>query len=142
MSQPCPPLYPDRWLDLYRSHDYEQLSDAFLAILDHFREQTYFRLDDSSQYFINAFTKHFLYLFSQADYTLSDRHIHRFIQHNLTVSNLVALSSFKTTDAYLDLLLQQSQNFVKILTLYSARNRQYIDPKVFFDADAPLGHLD
>lgn len=50
MSQPCPPLYPDRWLDLYRSHDYEQLSDAFLAILDHFREQTYFRLDDSSQY--------------------------------------------------------------------------------------------
>ena len=46
------------------------------------------------------------------------------------------MSSFKTTDAFLQILQQQPQNLAKILALYSARNRVAFDRRAFFDAGA------
>jgi predicted O-linked N-acetylglucosamine transferase (SPINDLY family) len=48
------------------------------------------------------------------------------------------MSSFKTTDAYLDILREQPRNFAKILTLYSARNTVKFEYKALFDANPQL----
>lgn len=136
-----PQINPHELMQLYLSQQYEQLSDRFIQVLEHFETKTYFSLAPAAQYFINAFVQTFLYLFVQPDYILSDRHVSRFLQLNLTISNLVAISSFKTTDAYLEILRDQANNFAKFLTLYSARNTVRIDRDLLFAANPQLACL-
>ncbi len=126
---------------LYLSQEYDKLSDKFIQFLQHFENQTYLEIESNIQYLINTFLKNFLCLFTQAEYILSDKYVTRFIQLNLTISNLVAMSTFKTTDAYLEILREQPRNFVKILTLYSARNTVKFDCKSLFDANSQLACL-
>ena len=132
---------PLELLQNYLSKNYDLLSEQLIHILEHFDQVTYLELVSESHYFVNAFVKNFLYVFTQPDYLLSDRYVNKFIQLNLTISNLVAISDFKTTDPYLEILKLQPQNYAKILTLCSARNRFQIDRKAFFDASAILASL-
>ncbi len=132
---------PLELLQDYLSKSYDILSEKLIHVLDYFDQVTYLELLPESRYFINAFVKNFLYIFTQSDYLLSDRHISRFIQLNLTISNLVAISDFKTTDTYLELLKLQPQNYAKILTLCSARNNFKIDRQAFFDISPELASL-
>lgn len=132
---------PQELLQQYLSQNHDQLSQKLISILEHFEMSTYLELKIESQYFVNAFVKSFLYIFTQPDYLLSDTFVKRFIQLNLTISNLVAISDFKTTDAYLELLQLQPQNYAKILTLYSARNSFKLDRKAIFDASPALACL-
>ncbi|MDF0553390.1 hypothetical protein [Kamptonema sp. UHCC 0994] len=136
-----PQINPRELLELYRNQEYDQLSEIFLQVLEHFQNKTYYSLDISLRYFINVFVKNFLYLFTQPEYILSDRHVNLFIKHNLTISNLVAISSFKTTDAYLQILNDQPRNFAKLLSLYSARNTIKFDKKALFNANPQLACL-
>lgn len=136
-----PQINPRDLLELYRHQEYDQLSEIFLRVLEHFNNKTYYSLDISLRYFINVFVKNFLYLFTQPEYILSDRHVNLFIKHNLTISNLVAISSFKTTDAYLQILNDQPRNFAKLLSLYSARNTVKFDKQALFNANPQLACL-
>jgi hypothetical protein len=132
---------PKELLNLYLNQEYEQLSETLITILTHFQKVTYFRLDQQSQYFINVFIKNFLYLFTQPDYLISDRYVFPFIQLNPTISNLVAISSFKNTDFCLEILQDQERNFVKILTLYSPRNTVKFDYNILFNAQPTFACL-
>lgn len=125
----------------YLSKNYDLVSQTLLNVLEHFDQVTYLELNTESKYFVNAFLKSFLYIFTQPDYILSDRYVTRFIQFNLTISNLVAISDFKTTDSYLEILKLQPQNYAKILTLCSARNSFQFQRKDFFDASTELACL-
>ncbi|MEC4893005.1 MAG: hypothetical protein SAL07_06365 [Oscillatoria sp. PMC 1051.18] len=136
-----PRINPQKLFDLYFRQEYDRLSEQFLQVLSYFERHTHFELLPDTLYFVNIFTKNFLYLFTQPDYILSDRHVPRFIQLNLTISNLVAISSLKNTDFYLEILRNQPRNFAKILTLYSARNQVKFDRKTLFDANSKLACL-
>ncbi|TYQ31005.1 hypothetical protein [Pseudanabaena sp. UWO310] len=125
----------------YLNQDYDLISEKLIYILEHFERTTYLELAPDAQHFINAFVKNFLYIFTQPDYCLSDRYAIRFIQLNLTISNLVAISCFKTTDDYLDLLTAQPQDLAKVLTLCSARNSWQGDRQAFFDINPALTSL-
>ncbi|MFN4194210.1 MAG: hypothetical protein ACK4HM_00030 [Thermosynechococcus sp.] len=129
---------PHTLLDLYRQQQWDTLSDVLLQLLRHFEQVTYLQLTPPQQYAINAFVKHFLYLFTQPDYIISDRHVLPFLSLNGVIANLVAISSFRTTDPWLLLLEQQPNNFVKLLTLYSARNRRRYPINQFFDLSPRL----
>ena len=132
---------PSELIQIYIDRDYALLSEKLLATLQHFDRVTYLALTDETRYFVNAFVNNFLYIFTQPDYLLSDRHGIDFIKLNLVVSNLVAISDFRTTDPYLELLNMQPQNYVKILTLYSARNTFKIDRQALFDASPKLANV-
>ena len=129
---------PRELLKDYADNNYDLLSEKLLQILNYFERVTYFELTEEFQYFINAFVKSFLYIFTQQDYILKDRAGLSFIKSNLTISNLVAISDFRTTDPYLELLNAQPQNYVKLLTLYSARNSVRIDRQMLFDTNPKL----
>ena len=96
IQQPQPRFDPKELVDLYQRQAYERLSVSFLEILGHFERQTYYSLDAQAQYFIDVFVKNFLYIFTQPDYVLTDQHAVRFIELNLAISNLVAMSGFRT----------------------------------------------
>lgn len=121
--------------ELYSRRDYDALSERLLTILRHFQAETYLALARRTQTAVNTFVKHFLCLFTQHDYVISDRFVLPFLEMNLTISNLVAMSTFGTTDPFLALLKNQEANYVKILTLYSARNSVALDRKLLMDAN-------
>src|SRR5262249_688193 len=101
----------------------------------------YLRLSAADQYLLNSFIKHFLYLFTQPDYLIADHHAGLFLRLNLTISNLVAISSFRTTDPYLELLRDQEANFAKTMTLWSVPNSIKFDRKKFFDLNAAAASI-
>ncbi len=129
---------PRELLQDYAAENYDLLSEKLLRILSYFERVTHTELTEEFRYFINAFVKSFLYVFTQPDYILNDRDGLSFIKSNLTISNLVAISDFRTTDPYLEILTAQPQNYVKLLTLYSARNTVRIDRRMLFDTNAEL----
>ncbi|NJN76419.1 MAG: hypothetical protein HC796_09815 [Synechococcaceae cyanobacterium RL_1_2] len=131
-----PQLNPRQLLELFLAQKYDLLSDRFIQLWQYFERVTYLQLDPNSQYFIDALVKHFLYVFTQPDYVLSDRHVEQFLRLNPTISNVVALSCFKTTDGHLQLLKAQPKNFAKFLTLCSARNQVKLNYDVLFEASA------
>jgi hypothetical protein len=129
---------PREWTELYSQRAYEELSERFLAILRHFAESNYVEIDSPTQRAIDAFVLNFLHLFSKADYVLTRTHAIEFIERNNTISNLVALSVLKTTDAYLEVVRYQDNSLVKILSLYSARNSVHFERELFFTLDPQL----
>jgi len=134
-AAPRPSFNPHELLKLYLDRQFDELSEKFLALLAHFEQAMYVTLSPQDQYFVNAFVKHFLFLFTQPDYLISERHVGLFLRYNLVISNLVAVSSFRTTDAHLEVLRDQEANFIKTLTLWSARNSVKFDRRKFFDLD-------
>ena len=107
----------------YREQAYDSMSEQFLAVIDHFRNITYYALDVPTKHALNGFVKQFLYFLTQEDFVLSDAYASRFIDANGVIANMVAISDFGTTDPYLRILLGQQRNFTKLLALYSARNK-------------------
>src|SRR5262245_30250494 len=82
----APPTFnPRELMSLYIAGRYDELSDAFLGLLGHFEKTIYATLSRQAQYFVNAFVKNFLYLFTQSDYIISDRHDLPFLWPNLTL---------------------------------------------------------
>ncbi len=137
MPTPTPPpsFNPRNLMALYVGQQYDELSRQLLTIWQHFAANTYGDLSAADQYFVNAFVHNFLYLFTQPDYVIGDSFVDPFIRFNLPISNVVAISSTKTTDACLEVLRNQERNFVKILTLWSARNTAQFDRRMLFDTE-------
>lgn len=125
-------------LDLYREQRFDELSEQLLAVLEQFRAKAFLALDQAAQGAIDRFVKHFLYLFTQPDYQLGDRYVLRFLVLNPVIAEIVAMSAFKTTDPFLEILRNQPANFVKLLTLCSARNAVPLDRTTLVDANAWL----
>ena len=128
-------------LQLYVAGQWDQLSTRFLSHWQYLEDVTWTSVSDEQQYAIDTFVKHFLYLFTQPEYRLKDDDILPFIRHNTVISNVVAMSSTQTTDPWIKILLNQPHNLVKLLTLYSARNKTRLKQSVLFDADPKLVSL-
>ena len=122
-------------LELYVNKKYDELSECFIAILSHFDNTTYLTLASKEESVINEFIDIFLFLFIKPDYILNSKYALHFIHFNGLISNLVAMSVYKTTDIQIALLKKYENNFFKILTLYSARNKIKFDPKLLFDVE-------
>jgi hypothetical protein len=129
---------PASLMAAYRERRYEDVSEILLGVLRHFRTFTYYSLDRKAQHFLDVFVKHFLYLFTQEDYVPIDRHMREFIDLNPLIANVVAMSSFRTTDAHIEILKNQTHNFAKMLALYSARNTVPLDRRMLFDTEPGL----
>lgn len=129
MPEPIPPLEvgADELLKLYVARDWERLSTRFLSLLQHFEEHTYAGLTAAVQEQVDQFVKSFLFIFTQADFVIPVPHRLLYLQLNPVLSNVVAMSSMKTTDPWLAIVARQPDNLLKILTLYSARNETRLD---------------
>ena len=61
-----------------------------------------------------------------------------FVRLNQTISNVVTLSNFASSDPFVAMLGDGPADFGKMLALTSARNRGRLDRKAFFDRDPVL----
>ena len=128
-------IAPEELINLYLNGRYDDLSNKFIGILQHFEFTTYLKLTPSLKFFVNIFADTFLYLFTRSDYILQPYHASIFINLNHVISNIVAMSDYQNTDPQLKLLDSYENNmcnFQKKLILYSSRNTFKIDiPKLF-----------
>ena len=140
MAKP-PSFSPRKFTELYVQRAFHELSTKFLEVLRFFEESSYVTLDEPTQRAIDAFAIHFVHLYSNADFSPPPQFAYEFIRYNQTISNLVALSPLKTTDPYLELIRYQKDNLLKILTLYSARNRARFDRAQLFATNPELASV-
>ena len=75
---------------------------------------------------------------SQEDFILPEKYASAFIDLNAVIGNVVAISDFRTTDPFVQVLLKQQRNFTKLLSLYSGRNRVKIDRRLLFATSPQL----
>lgn len=122
----------------YRSHNFDGMCEQFLAVLIHLREVTYYQTDDATSLALNTFVKNFLFYMSQEDFVLPERFAVAFIDLNAVIGNVVAVSAFRTTDPFIEILLKQQRNYTKLLVLFSGRNRVKVDRRLLFATSPQL----
>ncbi len=126
---------PRTLMKLYAGKNYNALTEIFVETLIYLKNNTFLAVNAEMQNKINVFIQNFLYFFTKGDYVLNDLHARTFISLNTVISNVVAISDFKNTDAHLQILIPQKQNLAKILALYSSRNTIHLEYKQLFDAN-------
>jgi predicted O-linked N-acetylglucosamine transferase (SPINDLY family) len=140
-SPPANPLLAfnaQRLEEQYRRNDFDGMCEQFLAVLIHLREVTYYHTDDATYLAINTFVKNFLFYMSQEAFVLPERFAVAFIDLNTVIGNVVAVSAFRTTDPFIEILLKQQRNYTKLLALYSGRNRVKVDRRLLFATSPQL----
>ncbi|MEI7473939.1 MAG: hypothetical protein WCK67_04100 [bacterium] len=129
----------DELMKLYLNKNYDQITQKFIEVLVYYKNNTLFKMDDSSYYFINIFVENLMYFFTKPDYIVRVDYARTLIDLNMVISNLVAMTRLKNTDTYIEILQNQPNNYLKILILYSARNTIRINIKELFDANIEFG---
>ena len=141
LSVPSSPLLDFNAMKLvqhYHAAEYEYMAAQFLAVLIHLRDTTYYQLEEANHAALNHFVKQFLYFMSQEDFVLPEKYAVSFIDLNAVIGNVVAISDFRTTDPFIQILLKQQRNYTKLLALYSGRNRVKIDRRLLFATSPQL----
>lgn len=128
----------DEVLTLMVQKRHDEVSDRFMKVLEHFNAQVLLSMTPQQQYVVDQFIKVLLYVLSEPTFVISERYVLRYLSFNHLISNLVAMSGTKTTDAYVQILLQQPDNLVKLLTIYNTRNKLKIDRTAIFNVNPEL----
>ena len=141
LSVPSSPLLDfnaTKLVQHYHAAEYEYMAAQFLAVLIHLRDTTYYQLEEANHAALNHFVKQFLYFMSQEDFVLPEKYAASFIDLNAVIGNVVAISDFRTTDPFIQILLKQQRNYTKLLALYSGRNRVKVDRRLLFATSPQL----
>ncbi len=136
-----PPFDPKEVLRRYVGGDHAGAVDACRQALEAFGKESIDIPTPEFRRHVNTFVETLLFLLSRPDLVLTRSQTGQLMAGHHILANLAAISVFKSTDAHLALIGDQSRNFGKTLLLHSVRNRQYIDPKQFFDADPQLASM-
>ena len=129
------------WLKLLSSGQFDPLCRQMLAGRSMFWQPRLMPSQRRRQQSLDLITNLVLFIFTQPDFRVPEKYTRTFVLFNRTISNLVSISCFENTDAYLKILRDQTSNFVQVLTLFSARNTVKFDRKVLFDLQPELASL-
>lgn len=128
-------------LALYQQGEYGDVLKAFLRVFHHFEETRYEDVDGPLQDRIDRFVETFLYIMAKPDFRILEKLAPLAVCYNHIIANLVAMSSFHTTDPQVRMLMRQKGNFVKLLMLYSPQNSIRLDAEHFFATQPVLTSL-
>jgi len=129
---------------LYRLLDRGQhtaICEAILELLLYFQRNNFRGLDQTARDRINELVSAIFTVVSDPDFTIPLKYAATFVARAHLFANLVALSSYETTDSVLKQVLTQKDNIVKIFFLYSARNHTELDYDKFFELQPNLASL-
>jgi hypothetical protein len=122
----------------FRARRFDELGRLFLEVLGQVQRRGDLPREAGTRRELDLFVKYFVFSFTEEDFAPSDEQMAQFIALNTVIADVVAASSFRSTDAFIEILKLQTRNFAKLLTLYSARNTVTLDRRVLFDTEADL----
>jgi hypothetical protein len=124
-----------RWFSLFHQTNYHALSEEFIRGLDYYYKNPLSNLSVGQLAALNDFLENFLFFFCSHEFKLPKPHIQKFMGYHPLIANLVALSDFKTTTAWVTRLSRSKENYFKLLVLYNSRTEVEINPALFFDVN-------
>jgi hypothetical protein len=130
----------DTLLELFAAKAFDDLAKTYLSTFTWLEKHTILGLDAEGQATIDLFCETFLDHFLDPSWETSDALACDLIAAGPTISNVVAMSKWETTDRWLAMAVE-SNSLVKILVLYSPRNSVCIIRKKLFDASPELASL-
>lgn len=134
-------INPRRLLELYLEGRHGEIATEFIRWLAFLDGYSYTELSPASQTGLDLVVEQMLYFFTKPDFVLDDLAAENLVRLNPVISNVVAISSFRTTDPQLELIRSQQNNLVRILPLLSARNRAHFDYTEMFRLQPSLTSL-
>jgi hypothetical protein len=123
------------WHALFIAGEYEKLCVEFVRCLEQIAKTSYWNLSAETRAQINDFVENFLFFFCHDDFTIPGNYPQRFIGFHPLITNIVAISDFKTTTPWVVRLARKKGNFYKLLALYNIRTEIDINPALFFDVN-------
>lgn len=128
-------------LEKYLAGAHDAVCEIFLHHFDHLKNVCIVRVEGGIKTYVNELCQTFAFIMTRTDFAIPTAMGSRFIGNNEVIANLFAMSNLKTTDAILDLIQEQPNNYLKLLTLFSPRNHVKIDRKRLFDTDPGMATL-
>jgi hypothetical protein len=135
LSNIAKPIKGEHWIKMFRKGRIRKLTEDFIISFQHFADFSYATLPDDKYQTLNGLISQFLFIMSQPGYQIPEDMVPQIIKLGPVISNAVAMSVHQTTDAALEEIIEQANNFHKILVLYSARNRHEVKREVLFRID-------
>ena len=129
------------FLDAYKSNNYDKVCKMFHSMLADYEKECYASLNKDDQLILDDTVCAILFIFSQQKFKIPDNHIVKTVIAGHLISNLVALSSYRTTDGVLRHISNQQNNLSKILCLYSCRNEPIFNQDIFFNLNPKLATI-
>ncbi len=141
-KEPVPPRFdPAEVLRAYLAGNHRQALDACLEVLRFYHDHSIERVTPEIKNYINPFVETCLYLLTKSDLRIERDQAIQLMGAQHILIHLTAISDFKTTDAQLAMVRDQPRNLLRLVLLYSVRNRAVLPAKALFDADPFLASL-
>lgn len=143
-------LDPPALQRLYLEGRHEDIAHVLLAGLARYDAFSFLALGTEDARMLDVFVENLLWFFTKPDLELSEQGAAAFIRNNPIICNLVALSSFRNTDAQLTILarefdsggpMRRHGNIGKLLALLNPRSRVRFDHAKLFAAHPGLASL-
>ncbi len=120
----------------------KKLEEFLINTINYFHRIVVTDISPEEYKLLKVFINDFLEVFSEENFTISLENFNTFITLNATISHITYISELKTTDKFLNMLLERKifnqQTQVKILTLYSLRNTIDINYDNIFAPDKEI----
>ncbi len=136
-----PPFNPAKVLRAYLAGNHRQALEACMQVLRFFTDHSLQRVTPEVKHYVNQFVETYLYLLTKPDLRIEQDQALQLLATQHILANLTGISDFTTTDPQLAMVRDQPRNLLRLLILYSVRNRTVLPIKALFDADAYLASL-
>ena len=134
-------INPKKLLEHYFAGRHSEVAAEFFRVLAFLGGFSYTELNATSRGTLDLIVEHLLYFFTKPDFVLDAKAAENFIRLNPIISNVVAISAFRTTDPQLEIIRAQQNNLLRILPLLSARNRVRFDYTEMFSLHPAMTSL-
>lgn len=137
-----PPRFePAQVLRDYLSGQHRRALEACLQVLRFYSNHSVERVPPEVKQYVNPFVETYLYLLTKPDLRIERDQALQLMATQHILAHLTAISDFKTTDPQLAIVRDQPRNLLRLLILYSVRNRTTLPAKALFDADPFLASI-
>jgi len=129
------------WPRLFADGEHARLCREMIYVVDLVGRSVCFPRTPNTAQEIDQLLNLIFSFVANPSFVIPDELSEKFIGINPSLAAITSLSGFKTTDAQLEILREQPNNFLKILAFYSARNKSHFDRHAIFQVNAKLASL-
>jgi hypothetical protein len=141
MTQPTYSFDSRLVLQHYMQKRYDKVCQMIIDVLAHFNKVWYSSIAPEDLRRLEDFVSTFLYIFTRSDFKIPANFTPIFANIGHIVANVVAMTSYKTTDGAVEQIVRQENNFYRLLPLLSIYNKLVVDSEKVIALNPQLGSL-
>ena len=140
-SKGLPKTFRRKLYSLLHRGQYKVICECILELMLYFQKNNFRALDKTARKRVDEIVSAIFAVISDPDFVIDPKLAPSFVARSHLFANLVAISSYKTTDHVLKQVMAQENNLIKIFFLYTVRNSVEINFNKFFEMQPALASL-